>query len=755
MPLEGRVEIQGSWPGDSVRVDVLVDGDSVTSVGLAAPVDDGTASGSFTLAGGLAAGLHEVTARLSGTDSYGGDDRRSRLVAADPEETGVLLVSFRPDWEARFLFPVLSQATGLPARGYLKVGEDRYLPIHPGASSPIDEQALTRMMARAELLVAMGVDNLSAPLVEASLARSGRFLLFPRDGEAAALAGLGVGAPLAGEWYVEEPPPSPIAGVLGDFELVGLPPLTRVLPVVDDGGGQALGVRLGGAGRPEAALVLRQLGSRRVAVALARGFWRWGFRDGPPRDRYRRLWSAVGGWMLADEPLAAGPGVRPEESVLGRGAPVRWQGWGYEGDTVRVQISDLAEQPVSDTLVVIPPSGGFETEGLPPGRYAFESALDADTTTGEFVVESFSADLLRRAVDPECAFRRVGGGRWSTGYDPVPSTQNLVVAVPDRAGSALRRMDAAAPRRAPLMGIFRRRPKREGAPSLWRRALGRALPWKGRKIDDEALEELEEILIESDFGVQASMTLVETLQDVARKQRLTEMSQLKDALGDAVRDLLVIPEADLAMAAERPTVYLMVGVNGVGKTTTIGKMAKGFVDAGLNVLVAAGDTYRAGATEQLERWAERVGAEFVGGQPGADPAAVAFDALDAAVARGTDVVLVDTAGRLHTHKGLMDELVKVRRVIAKKVEGAPHEVLLVLDATVGQNGVIQAREFKEAVDVSGIVLSKMDSTARGGVVVALSNELRLPVRLVGTGEGPADLGPFDPDEFLAGVLDSA
>ena len=305
------------------------------------------------------------------------------------------------------------------------------------------------------------------------------------------------------------------------------------------------------------------------------------------------------------------------------------------------------------------------------------------------------------------------------------------------------------------MGIFRRRPKPKGTPSLWRRALGRALPWKGRKIDAEALEELEEILIESDFGVQASMSLVETLEGTARRQGLSEMSQLKDALGEAVREMLVLPEADLAMASQGPTVYLMVGVNGVGKTTTIGKMAKGFLDAGLSVLVAAGDTYRAGATEQLERWAERVGAGFVAGQPGGDPAAVAFDALEAAVARGTDVVLVDTAGRLHTHKGLMDELTKVRRVIAKKVEGAPHEVLLVLDATVGQNGIVQAREFNAAVDVTGIVLSKMDSTARGGVVVALSDELNLPVRLVGTGEGPEDLGPFDPDEFLAGILDSA
>ncbi|MDH3224362.1 MAG: hypothetical protein OEO23_11650 [Gemmatimonadota bacterium] len=399
-PLEGRVEVQGSWQGDLVQVAIFVDGDSVTSVSLPAPVDDGVVGAGFRLSSGLAPGVHMVEARLSGSDSYPDDDRRSRLVTVDPEETGVLLVSFKPDWEARFLFPVLSQATGLPARGFLRVGADRFLPIHPGATSPVDEATLARMMRQAELLVAMGVDASVAPLIEGAAAGSGRLLLFPVDADGAALGGVGVGAPLGGEWYVEEPPPSPLAGALGDFELAGLPPLTRVLPVVDDGGGQALGVRLGGAGRPEPAIVLRSPGTRRIAVALARGFWRWGFRDGDPQDRYRRLWSAVGGWMLADEPLSAGPGVRPLESVLPRGEPTRWQGWGYEGDSVRVTVSDPSGQAVMDSVVVVPPSGTFETGPLSPGRYGFESALEADTAVGEFVVESFSGDMLRRPVDP-------------------------------------------------------------------------------------------------------------------------------------------------------------------------------------------------------------------------------------------------------------------------------------------------------------------------------------------------------------------
>ncbi|MCY4574137.1 MAG: signal recognition particle-docking protein FtsY, partial [Gemmatimonadetes bacterium] len=193
-------------------------------------------------------------------------------------------------------------------------------------------------------------------------------------------------------------------------------------------------------------------------------------------------------------------------------------------------------------------------------------------------------------------------------------------------------------------------------------------------------------------------------------------------------------------------------VNGTGKTTTIGKLAHRLSGEGRSVMVAAADTYRAGATEQLARWAERARASFVRGQPGADPAAVAFDALEAARARSVDVLMIDTAGRLHTHKGLMQQLAKVDRVIRRQQGGAPHETLLVLDATVGQNGLVQAREFSRYVAVTGIVLAKMDSTARGGIVVALRQELGIPVRLVGVGERPQDLELFDPDEFVQGVL---
>ena len=288
---------------------------------------------------------------------------------------------------------------------------------------------------------------------------------------------------------------------------------------------------------------------------------------------------------------------------------------------------------------------------------------------------------------------------------------------------------------------------------LWRRALARAIPRSLPRVDAEALEDLEERLIEADFGVQASLRFVEAVEEAARAGGVRDGEGLRRVLAESIRAVFEgDAERRLAVADEAPTVYLVAGVNGVGKTTTVGKMAHRLVADGRSVIVAAADTYRAGAIEPLERWTERAGAGFGKGRPGGDPAAVAYDALGAATARGTDVVLVDTAGRLHTHDGLMKQLAKVERVIGRRHDGAPHETLLVLDATVGQNGLVQAREFSRFVNVTGIVLAKMDSTARGGIVVALREELGIPVRMVGVGEGVGDLEPFDPDDFVRGVL---
>jgi fused signal recognition particle receptor len=258
--------------------------------------------------------------------------------------------------------------------------------------------------------------------------------------------------------------------------------------------------------------------------------------------------------------------------------------------------------------------------------------------------------------------------------------------------------------------------------------------------DEDAWERLEEALIGADVGVPATAELV---------RRLEERGGL-EGIEDEVAALL--GESGTLNVAARPSVVLVVGVNGTGKTTTIGKLADKLRDHGRSVLLAAADTFRAAAEEQLEIWADRAGADFVGAPRGGDPAAVAFDAIEAATARGRDVVIVDTAGRLHTQSNLMDELAKVRRVIAGKLDGAPHETLLVVDATTGQNGLQQARLFDEAVGVTGVALTKLDGSAKGGIAVAIAHELDLPVKLVGVGEGLDDLRPFDPRDFSRALV---
>jgi fused signal recognition particle receptor len=262
--------------------------------------------------------------------------------------------------------------------------------------------------------------------------------------------------------------------------------------------------------------------------------------------------------------------------------------------------------------------------------------------------------------------------------------------------------------------------------------------------DDEAWERLEEALIAADVGVPTTAELVRRLEV------RSEVEELGEALAAEATELLGEPgRLDLG---ERPTVILVVGVNGTGKTTTIGKLASRLSEHGHSVILAAADTFRAAAEEQLEIWAKRAGADFVGSERGGDPAAVAYDAIEAATARGRDVVIVDTAGRLHTQTNLMEELAKVRRVIERRLEGAPHETLLVIDATTGQNGLQQARLFGEAVDVSGVALTKLDGSAKGGVALAIAHELGLPVKLVGVGEGIDDLRPFDPQDFARALL---
>jgi fused signal recognition particle receptor len=273
----------------------------------------------------------------------------------------------------------------------------------------------------------------------------------------------------------------------------------------------------------------------------------------------------------------------------------------------------------------------------------------------------------------------------------------------------------------------------------------------GRKIDDAMLEELEEILIMSDVGTKASSDIMAVIREKARKGEARDVDSVKDLLKREMTDLLGDVQP-IATSDNRPYVILAVGVNGVGKTTTIGKLASRFRAQGLSVLLAAGDTFRAAAIEQLEIWSRRADTQIVKHQMGSDPAAVAFDAVTAALSRNTDVVIIDTAGRLHTKSNLMEELRKVRRSVDKALPGAPHETLLVVDATTGQNALRQAELFHEAVGITGIALTKLDGTAKGGIIFAIKKGLGIPVRLIGIGEGIDDLRDFAPKEFVEALF---
>lgn len=270
------------------------------------------------------------------------------------------------------------------------------------------------------------------------------------------------------------------------------------------------------------------------------------------------------------------------------------------------------------------------------------------------------------------------------------------------------------------------------------------------KIDEELFEELEEILIMGDVGAATAGRICEELRRRVKEQGITDPEKIKGLLVDIVADMLRGGQ-ELHLDT-KPSVILVIGVNGVGKTTTIGKLAARFREEGKKVVLGAADTFRAAAIEQLEIWADRAGASIVKHAQGADPAAVVFDSIAAAKARGADVVICDTAGRLHNKKNLMEELSKISRVIDRELPGADKEVLLVLDATTGQNAVSQAREFKNAAGITGIVLTKLDGTARGGVVLAIREDLDVPVKFIGVGEGVDDLQPFDPDDFARGIF---
>ncbi|MCG6944363.1 MAG: signal recognition particle-docking protein FtsY [Deltaproteobacteria bacterium] len=273
-----------------------------------------------------------------------------------------------------------------------------------------------------------------------------------------------------------------------------------------------------------------------------------------------------------------------------------------------------------------------------------------------------------------------------------------------------------------------------------------------KEIDQDVLEELEEVLLTSDLGVATTQKLIASMEEKLHRRELTDADRLRIHLKDEIRRFLKVEASALDVTGHKPFVILAVGVNGVGKTTTLAKLAFRYKQAGLRVMLVAADTFRAAATEQLSNWADRVEVELVKQSSGADPAAVVYDAMAAAQARGVDVVLIDTAGRLHTKVNLMEELKKVKRIISRQMDTAPHEVLLILDATTGQNAISQTHLFHQELTVTGLVLTKLDGTAKGGIVAGACQEFQIPIRFIGLGEGLDDLKEFDPEQFVAALF---
>jgi fused signal recognition particle receptor len=311
---------------------------------------------------------------------------------------------------------------------------------------------------------------------------------------------------------------------------------------------------------------------------------------------------------------------------------------------------------------------------------------------------------------------------------------------------------AAAPEPESSAGFFRHmRERLDKTRKLLLDGIDRLVRGK-KEITPEVLEDLEEILIGADLGVATTQKLVEAMEEKLQRRELTDGERLRLSLKEEMSRLLKVEAPALEVSTHKPFVIMAIGVNGVGKTTTLAKIAHLYRESGLRVMLVAGDTFRAAAVEQLATWAERVGAEMVKQKTGSDPAAVVYDAVAAAQARAVDVVLIDTAGRLHTKVNLMEELKKVRRVIDRQLSGAPHEILLVLDATTGQNAVSQTRLFHQELGVTGLVLTKLDGTAKGGIVVGICQEFQIPIRFIGLGEGLDDLKEFDPEQFVAALF---
>ncbi len=388
---------------DSFTVEIREEGRLVGSVRVGLPPAGRDARIPFVLPPSAEEGavLYSATIRMDG-DAFAGDDTRLGIVRVADEVGGIVLVSVKPDWEPRFLLPVLAQVSGLPARGYLALADGRFLPMGSVAdqAAPVEEGEVRERAAGASLLVVHGLSGNPPEWLLGLLQTAPRALVLAEDAGGAALAGVVGTAPQPGEWYAPaDPPPSPLSGELTGIAFTGLPPLSGLLPLLEPDPRAPLVVQRQGLGAPEAAIVLREAGGRRYAVAVAQGFWRWAFRDGEHRNAYRRVWASVVGWILREDPTSLGAGVAPASNIVIAGVPVVWRAPGRPGDTLRVRISP--PQDGFDTTVVVGPEGGFRTRALPGGDFRFLVESGADTlSAGRIGVEAFTDDLLYAAVDP-------------------------------------------------------------------------------------------------------------------------------------------------------------------------------------------------------------------------------------------------------------------------------------------------------------------------------------------------------------------
>ena len=648
-------------------------------------------------------------------DGEPGDDVRTRIVEGTEQPAIVVLVD-PADWEGRFLTTEVASVAATSVRGFARINDDNWIDMRNQES--LSRGRVMALASGAALVFYRGstVPNISVPVWHWPAGSSDTIEAF------------------AGDWYVEGiEGGSPLTGRLAGLSWDSLPPLTSLQPLDPQGDDwTALTARMGrrGSARP---VILGSPGMPRRLTTVGAGMWRWAFRGGAGREAYRAVVASGIDWLL-DSNRPAGRELAVSSHVQ-RGQPLVFE---WSGDSVP---GGVGVTLVSDSIS-ISPDLQFDTEGratvhAPPGVYRWDAG---ELGSGMSVVENYS-DEFRPMPPASFESGEAAGFLLIERY-----LRDRIMVVRARHNGACNGVGPQAAERVALVA------------GLWKKiktvALTDVAVLARGGVDHDAIEDFERVLVEADLG-SASFEIAESLEDLLRRGKIRKEEEVREWLTDRLEEIASAAgersELDLGVDGE-PGVILFVGVNGVGKTTQVAKVAHMLLQQGKSVMVAAADTYRAGAVDQLQVWAERLGVECVSGKQGGDPAAVAFDAVSAARSRGIDAVLIDTAGRLHTQGDLMTELSKVHRVCGKNLEGAPQEVLLVVDGTVGQNAVQQGRQFGAAVPLTGIIVTKLDGTARGGAVLSISGELGVPVRYLGTGETVESLQPFNAREFAVTML---